>query len=156
MPATLARHLGLRELVDHQLDLDGAPGRANRGDKMLTLVATALAGDDCIEDADALRPVGRPVFSVAQSRRHLPSGPSYAAFAGGTSVGPQEFPAAYSLAIPRIAAPADGHRDPVRRLKTVPRPPIYPNGTQAISPVAPSSPFRCPHAVHRCPSVDSG
>ena len=41
-------------------------------------------------------------------------------------------------------------------LKTVPRPPIYPNGTQIISPVAPSSPFRCPHAVHRCPSVDSG
>ena len=28
---------------------------------------------------------------------------------------------------------------------------------QAISPVAPSpTPFRCPHAVHPCPSVDSG
>ena len=25
-----------------------------------------------------------------------------------------------------------------------------------VSPVAPSSPFRFPHAVHRCPSVDSG
>ena len=70
--------------------------------------------------------------------------------------GPRAFPAAYSLAIPRIAAPADGHRDPVRRLKTVRRPPIYPNGAQAISPVAPSPLFRCPHAVHRCPSVDSG
>ena len=31
-----------------------------------------------------------------------------------------------------------------------------PNGTQAISPVAPSPPFRFPHAVHPCPSVDSG
>ena len=41
--ATLARHLGLRELVDHHLDLGGAPGRANTGDKMLTLVASALA-----------------------------------------------------------------------------------------------------------------
>ena len=39
VPATLARHLGLRELVDHHLDLGGAPGRANTGDKMLTLVA---------------------------------------------------------------------------------------------------------------------
>ena len=29
LPATLARHLGLRELVDHHLDLGGAPGRAN-------------------------------------------------------------------------------------------------------------------------------
>ena len=30
LPATLARHLGLRELVDHHLDLGGAPGRATR------------------------------------------------------------------------------------------------------------------------------
>ena len=44
----------------------------------------------------------------------------------------------------------------MRRLKTVRRPPIYPNGAQAISPVAPSPLFRCPHAVLRCPSVDSG
>ena len=39
LPATLARHLGLRELVDHHLDLGGAPGRANTGDKMLTTLA---------------------------------------------------------------------------------------------------------------------
>ena len=56
--ATLAKHLGLGELVDHHLDLDGAPGRANTGDKMLTLVASALAGGDCIDDADALRASG--------------------------------------------------------------------------------------------------
>ena len=58
LPATLARHLGLRELVDHHLDLGGAPGRANTGEKMLTLVASALAGGDCIDDADALRAGG--------------------------------------------------------------------------------------------------
>ena len=58
LPATLARRLGLRELVDHHLDLGGAPGRANTGDKMLTLVASALAGGDCIDDADALRAGG--------------------------------------------------------------------------------------------------
>ena len=58
LPATLARHLGLRELVDHHLDLGGAPGRANTGDKMLTLVASALAGGDCIDAADALRAGG--------------------------------------------------------------------------------------------------
>ena len=58
LPATLARHLGLRELVDHHLDLGGAPGRANTGDKMLTPVASALAGGDCIDDADALRAGG--------------------------------------------------------------------------------------------------
>ena len=58
LPATLARHLGLRELVDHHLDLGGAPGGANTGDKMLTLVASALAGGDCIDDADALRAGG--------------------------------------------------------------------------------------------------
>ena len=55
LPATLAQHLGLRELVDRHLDLGDAPGRANAGDKVLTLVASALAGGDCIDDADALR-----------------------------------------------------------------------------------------------------
>ena len=55
LPATLARRLGLSELVDRHLDLGDAPGRANGGDKLMTLVASALAGGDCIEDADALR-----------------------------------------------------------------------------------------------------
>ena len=58
LPVTLAQHLGLRELVDHHLDLGNAPGRANAGDKMLTLVASALAGGDCIDDADVLRTGG--------------------------------------------------------------------------------------------------
>ena len=43
LPATLARHLGLPELVQQRLDLGDAPGRANTGDKMMTLVASALA-----------------------------------------------------------------------------------------------------------------
>ena len=54
LPATLARHLGLRELVDHHLDLGGAPGRANTGDKLMTLVASAMAGGDCIDAADVV------------------------------------------------------------------------------------------------------
>ena len=54
LPATLALHLGLVELVDHHLDLGSAPGRANTGDKLMTLVASALAGGDCIDDAAAL------------------------------------------------------------------------------------------------------
>ena len=44
LPATLAQHLGLRELVGHHLDLGCAPGRANTGDKLLTLVASAAGG----------------------------------------------------------------------------------------------------------------
>ena len=55
LPASLALRLGLGELVDKHVDLGDAPGRANVGDKMLTLVASALAGGDCIDDADALR-----------------------------------------------------------------------------------------------------
>ena len=58
LPATLAQHLGLRELVDYRLDLGSAPGRANTSDKMMTLVASALVGGDCINDADALRAGG--------------------------------------------------------------------------------------------------
>ena len=58
LPSTLARHLGLPELVQQRLDLGNAPGRANTGDKMMTLVASALAGGDCIDDADVLRTGG--------------------------------------------------------------------------------------------------
>jgi hypothetical protein len=58
LPATLAHHLGLRELVETHLDLGQAVGRANVGDKLLTLVMSALAGGDCIDDAAALRAGG--------------------------------------------------------------------------------------------------
>jgi hypothetical protein len=58
LPATLAQHLGLRELADEHLDLGAKPGRANVGEKLLTLVMSALAGGDCIDDADALRAGG--------------------------------------------------------------------------------------------------
>ena len=58
LPATLALRLGLPQLLRKHLDLAGAPGRANTGDKMLTLVASALAGGDCIDDADVLRAGG--------------------------------------------------------------------------------------------------
>ena len=58
LPVTLAHRLGLGELVDNHVDLGDAPGRANAGDKLLTLVASALAGGDCIDDADALRAGG--------------------------------------------------------------------------------------------------
>ena len=57
-PATLAQHLGLKGLVDEHLDLGAKPGRANVGEKLLTLVMSALAGGDCIDDADALRAGG--------------------------------------------------------------------------------------------------
>jgi len=58
LPATLAQHLGLKGLVDEHLDLGAKPGRANVGEKLLTLVMSALAGGDCIDDADALRAGG--------------------------------------------------------------------------------------------------
>lgn len=71
LPATLAQHLGLGELVDRHLDLGAAAGRANAGDKVLTLVASALAGGDCIDDADALR--GGRTAAVLGHRVKAPS-----------------------------------------------------------------------------------
>ncbi len=93
LPATLAQHLGLWELVDHHLDLGSAPGRANTGDKMMTLVASALAGGDCIDDADALRTGGTACTlggtvkapSTPRFREGRLWAPSCAAFAGATS-----------------------------------------------------------------------
>ena len=58
LPVTLAQHLGLPQLVQQRLDLGDAPGRANTGDKIVTLVASALAGGGCIADADVLRTGG--------------------------------------------------------------------------------------------------
>ena len=87
LPATLAQHLGLPQLVDRRLDLGRAPGRGNTGDKMMTLVASALAGGDCIDDADVLRTGGTACVPwVARSRRPPPWAPSCAASGGAMSV----------------------------------------------------------------------
>ena len=94
LPATLGRHLGLPELVDRHLDLARAPGRANTGDKVMTLVASALAGGDCIGDADALRASGTAgaigcvvkAPSTPRFREGRLWGPSCAASGGATSV----------------------------------------------------------------------
>jgi hypothetical protein len=54
-PATLAQHLGLRELFDRHVELGDAPGRANVGHKAMTVIYSVLAGGDSIDDCDALR-----------------------------------------------------------------------------------------------------
>ncbi len=54
-PATLAVHLGLRVLFDRHVDLGDAAGRANVGHKAMTVIHSALAGGDSIDDCDALR-----------------------------------------------------------------------------------------------------
>ena len=64
----------------------------------------------------------------------------------------REFPAAYSLAIPRIAAPADGHRAPCAAMKTVRRPP-YPKWTPGHLPCSSLTPL--PLSSRR-PSVSFG
>ena len=87
LPATLARHLGLPELVQQRLDLGDAPGRANTGDKMMTLVASALAlGATALTTPMCCAPGGRPAPWAARSRRHAPWAPSCAASGGATSV----------------------------------------------------------------------
>ena len=94
LPATLVRHLGLPELVRQRLDLGDAPGRANTSDKMMTLVASALAGGDCIDDADVLRTGGTACTlggtvkapSTPRFREGRLWAPSCAASGGATSV----------------------------------------------------------------------
>jgi hypothetical protein len=55
LTATLAEGLGLCELLDTHVDLGGAPGAANAGDKAMTLISSALAGGEWIDDAQRLR-----------------------------------------------------------------------------------------------------
>ena len=85
LPAGLALHLGLPQLVDRHLDLGWAPGRANTGDKIMTLVASALAGGDCINDADVLRTGGTACTLGSVVKAPPPWGPSCAASGGATS-----------------------------------------------------------------------
>lgn len=55
LPAALAQRLGLRQLIDQRVRLGRGPGAANAGQKTMTVIASILAGGDCISDADALR-----------------------------------------------------------------------------------------------------
>jgi hypothetical protein len=55
LAASLAEGLGLRELFDTHVELGAAPGAANAGDKAMTLIHSALAGGEWIQDADRLR-----------------------------------------------------------------------------------------------------
>ena len=57
VPLPLARRVHPSEAVSGRR-VRAAAGRANAGDKLLTLVASALAGGDCIDDADAMRSGG--------------------------------------------------------------------------------------------------
>ena len=54
-PASLAQHLGLRELIEDRVDLGDAPGRANVGHKAMTVVHAVLVGADSIDDCEVLR-----------------------------------------------------------------------------------------------------
>lgn len=55
LTATLAERLGLEQLYARHVRLGDAPGRPNAGIKAMTLVSSAIAGGECIDDADALR-----------------------------------------------------------------------------------------------------
>src|SRR5665648_468022 len=52
LPAILAEKLGLRHLIDEHVHLGNAPGAGNAGVKAMTLIYSALAGGDSIEDAN--------------------------------------------------------------------------------------------------------
>jgi hypothetical protein len=55
LAGTLASRLGIEQVVDETVDLGQRPGAARPGRKVLTLVCSALAGGDSIDDADVLR-----------------------------------------------------------------------------------------------------
>lgn len=71
LTATLSQHLGLRQLFDDHVDLGDAPGHANVGAKAMTLIHSALADGDSIDDANALR-----AGSSAAVLGHVVSAPS--------------------------------------------------------------------------------
>ena len=93
LPITLVHHLGLSQLVDRHLDLGDAPGRANTGDKLMTLVASAphfhggrlWPGATASTTPTRCAAVGPPASWAAWSRPRPPWAPSCAASGGATS-----------------------------------------------------------------------
>jgi hypothetical protein len=67
LPATLARHLGLPDLLRRHVRLGKVEGAANPDVKGMTVVASLLAGGEWIDDVNALRAgrVGQEVLGVA-------------------------------------------------------------------------------------------
>ena len=55
LPATLGEHLGLGKLLARHVRLGDTPGAPNPDYKAQTLIASLIAGGDCIQDVDALR-----------------------------------------------------------------------------------------------------
>ena len=58
-----------------------------------------------------------------------------------------------------LLSPSAHRRPPLAPPKALADPPNLPSTrirARIIAPVTSSPPFRCPHAVHRCPPVDSG
>ena len=89
LPATLAQHLGLPQLVDRRLDLGDAPGRANTGNKIMTLVASAprfrggrvWLGATASPTPTRCALAGQLGFWAVWSRRHRP--PAFARAGSG-------------------------------------------------------------------------
>ena len=74
LPVTLSHHLGLGGLVNRHVDPGNAPGWAHAGGKLLTLVASALAGglpEADIDNADCPH-VSHLSLSSAESSRMMP------------------------------------------------------------------------------------
>src|SRR5665811_909285 len=109
LPATLALHLGLKGLVDRFLDLGRAAGAANVGDKLLTLVMSALAGGDSITTRTPCAPAEPAGSWASASRRPPPWARSCAASAGAMSASSTR-PAANSW-----PGPGRRERDPAPR-----------------------------------------
>ena len=148
LPATLALHLGLSQLVQQRLDLGDAPGRANTGDKMMTLVASALAGG--IGDGAQPGPLDSPHRPGSADRDHQDPQPTGLCLGRtdhplGTPIDPASATAlALGGAVQPRHGPAASHSTPSLTAPSATGPPANLPSTQIrariIAPVTPSPP----------------
>ena len=73
LPSTLARRLGLPQLLRKHLDPGDAPGWANTGDKMMTRAASALDGADAMRAGGTARVPGFTAKVPSTPGAFLPS-----------------------------------------------------------------------------------
>ena len=85
LPGTLARRLGLPQLLRKRLGLGDAPGRANTGDKLMTLAPPLRPAAIASVAPVRCAPAGPPAFPVSRPRLPPPRAPSCAASGGAMS-----------------------------------------------------------------------
>ena len=133
---------GLRSSVERRVGLRGGGQGWTDSQIITSLILLNLAGGESVMDLEVLEKDACLCRVLRHAETH--------------GMRRRELLAVSYPAISLATATVGRHRCPQKRLQTARQPPVYPNSSPDHRACNSLTPFRCPHAVHPCPSVDSG